>query len=87
MDADDDELVQIYEVGRIDAEVVRSLLEGNGIPCVVASEGAGGMYPVNVGFGAGRVLTRRRDAARAKELIYEAERGDFALTEDELPDG
>jgi hypothetical protein len=82
----ENELVQIYEVGHIDAQVVRSLLEGNGIPTVVASEGAGGMYPVNVGFGAGRVLVRRRDADRARELIYEAERGDFALREGELPD-
>jgi hypothetical protein len=82
----ENELVEVYAVGQIDAQVVRSLLEGNGIPAVVASEGAGGMYPVNVGFGAGRVLVRRRDVATARELIYEAERGDFALREGELPD-
>ncbi len=79
----DDELVEVYRVGPMEAELMRSVLEGNNIPCLISGSGIGGAYPVGVGsLGESPLMVRRRDAATARELIDEARRGDFELDEE-----
>lgn len=82
------EYVEIYRVGSLDAEMVRSVLEGNEIECMLTGSGMGGAYPMNVGtLGSAGVLVRTEDVQRARELIEQVVRGDFALEDDELPEG
>ncbi|MGH2808527.1 MAG: DUF2007 domain-containing protein [Actinomycetota bacterium] len=60
------ELVTVFTAGPMEAEIVRSLLESNGIPALVRQPGASGAYPVSVGMmGAGEVMVPidRRDEA------------------------
>ncbi|HEV3473369.1 MAG TPA: DUF2007 domain-containing protein [Actinomycetota bacterium] len=71
---DEEELVTVYTSGRMDAEVVRSMLEGNGIEAMIDNPGAVAAYPVNVGaMGEARVLVKASDEARARELIGNTE--------------
>jgi hypothetical protein len=78
-----DDLVCVYASNRMDSEMIRAMLEGNGIPAVNSSAGTGG-YPVNVGqLGAGRVLVRVQDEDEALDLIKQATGGDFALPDSE----
>ena len=82
------EFVEIYRVGSLDAEMVRSVLEGNDIQCMLSGSGMGGAYPMNVGtLGSAAILVRTEDAERARELIEQVLRGDFALEDDVLPEG
>jgi hypothetical protein len=78
------EFVEIYRVGTLNAEMVRSVLEGNGIDCILSGSGMAGVYPGSALDSAG-VLVRSKDEARARELIEQVLRGDFALEDDELP--
>jgi hypothetical protein len=72
----------------MDAEVVRSLLEGNGIAAFVAGGGFYGLYPVNVGaLGESRVHVRREDEEEAKRLIAEGQGGSFTLEQTDEPGG
>jgi Putative prokaryotic signal transducing protein len=65
-------LVEVYEASRQQAELIRSLLEGNGIPAVTFGA-AGGAYPVNVGdLGRVQVLVQEIDEDSAREVITEA---------------
>lgn len=78
------ELVEAYRTDRLDAEVVRSLLEGNGIPAMVSREGFSSAYPLTVGdLGAGRVLVPREHLQTARELIESASQGGLELAADE----
>ncbi|HWL64808.1 MAG TPA: DUF2007 domain-containing protein [Actinomycetota bacterium] len=84
----DDELVQVFSASHMDAEFVRSILEANEIPAMLSGEGHSSAYPVNVGgLGGGRVLVRKEDEAKAREIIEGVERGDYALAEDEDVEG
>jgi hypothetical protein len=75
---DDDRLVQVYSTGRIQADLVRSLLEGSGIPATISGEGYSSVYPVTVGaIGEGRVMVRERDRERALEVIAAAVEGEL----------
>jgi Putative prokaryotic signal transducing protein len=78
--------VEIYRVATLNAEMVRSVLEGNGIDCIISGSGMSGVYPGSALDSAG-VLVRSKDEARARELIEQVVRGDFALKDDELPEG
>ena len=54
---------------RPEAEVLKSVLEAHGIPCIVQADDAGGMRPyLNVGFGVG-IRIRTQDLARAEEIL------------------
>jgi hypothetical protein len=83
----DSEFVEVYRVGTLDAEMVRSVLEGNGIDCILAGSGMGGVYPGAGTLDSAGVLVRVEDEERARELIEQVLRGDFALEDDELPEG
>ncbi len=81
------ELVEVYRTDRLDAEVVRSLLEGNGIQAVVSREGFSSAYPLTVGdLGAGRVLVPREEMEAARELIESASEGALELPDADLVD-
>ena len=67
--AEQHELVEVYRSGRIDAQVICSVLEGHGIAAVTDNPGHGN-YPVTVGdLGAGRIFVRAEDAEAALRLI------------------
>jgi hypothetical protein len=80
-------LVPVYGADRIQADVVRSVLEGSGIPAVVAREGYAEAYPLTVGaIGEGRVMVREEDRERAMEVIQTALQGETELEDsDEEP--
>jgi hypothetical protein len=66
----DEHLVEVYMAGPNDAELMRSLLEGDGISATTVGSGASGAYPVSVGsLGETRVYVRAADEERARELI------------------
>jgi hypothetical protein len=74
----DEELVVVYEGGGglANAEMIRGLLEGDGIKTGIRSD-AVSMYPVNVGhMGEFAILVHRSDAERAMELLEDALQGD-----------
>jgi hypothetical protein len=63
------ELVVIYSGDPHEAAVVRSAIEGSGIPTSSVREGTGS-YPVTVGaIGEGRVLVREADVPKALEIM------------------
>lgn len=73
--------VQVYSASHHDAQLIRSLLEGNGIDTVVKNEGSAA-YVVHVGaMGESRVFVPETDAARAVELIKIALQGELELSE------
>jgi hypothetical protein len=73
-------LVEVYRSHRLDAEMIRSVLEANGIRAITSGEGYSSAYPMNVGdLGAHRVLVLPDDAARAHEVIDAAHRGEADL--------
>jgi hypothetical protein len=66
-------LVAIYAGNPHEAAVVRSAIEGSGIPASLVREGTGS-YPVTVGaIGEGRVLVRESDVAAALEIMNSVE--------------
>ena len=74
----DDELVEVYTVGRLDAELIRSVLEGNGIPAFNLGGAITGSYPLTVGtLGAGRVFVRGKDEEAARDVIRAALAGEL----------
>jgi hypothetical protein len=83
----EEELVCVYRSNRMDAEMMRSVLEGSGIPAVNMGGGMSGAYPVNVGtLGEGRVMVKRSDEAAARDILAAATHGDLELDEEpELP--
>ncbi|MDQ3964665.1 MAG: DUF2007 domain-containing protein [Actinomycetota bacterium] len=71
---DEEELVTVYTSGRMDAEVVRSMLESNGIEATIDNPGAVAAYPVNVGaMGEARILVNASDEAQARALIGDSQ--------------
>lgn len=80
------ELVEVCVVNRMDAELLRGLLEDNGIPALVGKQGYTAAYPVNVGtLGEGRILVRVQDAQAARELLEAALSGELALGDSIYP--
>jgi hypothetical protein len=68
-----DEVVEIFRAARIDAEIVRSLLESNGIEAILIPSGASAAYPVSVGsLGEARVAVRSSDEDAARALLAAA---------------
>lgn len=54
---------------RIEAEVIRSLLESNGIKSWILSDDAGNMYPSQAIINGVRLMVRNEDFNTAEELL------------------
>ncbi len=77
-------LVPVYAASRVDADLIRSLLEGSGIRAFVLDERSAA-YPVSVGaLGETRVVVRRQDEERARGVIGEAMEGHLTMAEEEI---
>jgi hypothetical protein len=72
-------LEEVY--GRLDAEVLKSFLEAEGIPVELFQESAGVYaYPVNVGeMGRVQIFVPKRDLEQARMLLDEFRQGDFEM--------
>jgi hypothetical protein len=70
----------VYEVtGAIQAEILRGLLEAQGLQVILSQEGIGhDIYPVNFGaLGRIQILVPVSDAALARQTLAEYQAGDF----------
>ena len=79
--------VVIAIVSAIEAEVMRSKLESEGIPCLLQREAAGSVFGITIGpLGEVRVLVPEPLADRAFDLLNEGEMDetDEALEEEDL---
>jgi hypothetical protein len=68
-------LIEVFAGTAIDAAVVRSALEADGLHVVVTNEEMGTLAPFQVapgGVAAVRLLVAEEDAARAREIIEQA---------------
>lgn len=80
-----DDLVVVYSSNRMDAEMMRSVLEGSGIQAVNTARMGGG-YPLTVGqLGAAQVLVKGEDEAAARAVLAAAQEGDLELPEEPDP--
>jgi len=66
-----EELVEVYRAnGEMEAQVIRSLLDYHGIPCLLKGEAARNIYGLTVdGIAEVRVMVWERMADRARALI------------------
>jgi hypothetical protein len=76
--------------GQFQAEIIKGLLEAQGIQVWLNSQGAARAYAVSVGtLGAVELLVPSSQAVQAREVLDEYYRGDFEnmkLDESESPD-
>lgn len=74
------ELVQIYTANGLEADLIRSVLEGSGIAVLIKRSGMEGVYgPVHDTH----LLVREEDEERAREVIRAAHAGEFEIEDDE----
>lgn len=66
-----DQVVSIYQVnGQFEAEMIKSYLEANGIPCGISQESAGISYGITVGaLGKVDILVNEKYQEQALQLI------------------
>lgn len=66
-----EELVEVYKAtGEAEAQIIRGLLEDNGIPCLLKSQAALSVHVFTVdGMGEVKVMVWKSMAEKAKELI------------------
>jgi hypothetical protein len=66
-----EELVEVYRAsGELEAQVIRSLLEYHGIPCLLKGEAARNIYGLTVdGIAEVRIMVWERMADEARSLI------------------
>jgi len=64
-------LVEVYRaVGEAEAQIIKGLLESNGIPCLLKSNAAPSVHVFTVdGMGEVKVMVRESTAEEAKRLI------------------
>ena len=64
-------LVEVYRAaGEVEAQVIKSLLESNGIHCLLKSHSAPSVHAFAVdGMGEVKIMVRESMADKAKELI------------------
>jgi hypothetical protein len=80
-EAESVDLVEIYRSNRVDADMMRSVLQGSGIRAVLASVGQSAAYPLTVGaLGEGRVFVATDDVERARDVIRAARAGEMGLS-------
>jgi hypothetical protein len=70
-----EKLVEVYRAnGEMEAQVIRSLLEYHGIPCLLRGEAARNIYGLTVdGIAEVRIMVWERMADKARSLIKEKE--------------
>ena len=65
-------VVIVSDLSRAQAEILRGLLEAQGISVALSQEAAGSVMPVDVGaFGQVEILVAAEQAARAREILDE----------------
>ena len=66
-----EKLVKVYQAaGEMEAQVIKGLLESNGIPCLLTSPAAPSVHVFTVdGMGEVRIMVRESQAEEAKKLI------------------
>ena len=70
--------------GDLNAEMLRGLLEAQGIPVMLSQEGAGRAIGINVGaLGEVEILVPTSSKSKAKQIIQEYYAGDFESEEDQ----
>ena len=74
------ELVQVYAGAGFAPELIRSVLEGSGIPVLVKGSGVEGVYGPVMDV---QIFVRESDAERAAEVIRAAEAGEFEIVDDD----
>ena len=67
------ELVEVYKAtGEVEAQIIKSLLESFGVPCLLKSDAARSVHAFTVdGMGEVRVMVWQSMAEKAKRLIEE----------------
>jgi hypothetical protein len=75
--SNDKQLVEVYRArGEIEAQVIQSLLESYGIPCLLKSNAARSVHPFAVdGMGEVGIMVWKSMADKARDLIEEREDG------------
>jgi hypothetical protein len=68
--------VEVFIGPVIEAEMMRAVLEGSGIPCASSGSGLQGAYP---GLFPHRLIVSWDDAERAREIILAARTGELDL--------
>lgn len=80
---DDEQLVQIYATAdATDGMMAKGRLEAEGIPVFIKGSATDQAYPVTGTF----LFVGQDDAGRAKEILGDAEDGDFELADGEDPE-
>jgi len=78
-----EEEIVVFETyyDRMLAEIIRTKLEANGIPCFLSDESIGTMYPVyNNGAGGIKLRVFKRDMDKAKEIVSQDDQLDEQTT-------
>jgi len=70
-----EEMVEVYKAaGEAEAQIIRGLLESNGIPCLLKSQAALSVHVFTVdGMGEVKIMVGKSMAEKAKKLIRETE--------------
>ena len=69
--------------GQIQASIIKSFLEAQGIPTLVVQESAGVVYGLTVGLmGNAEILVAEEHAVEARELLEAMERGEWEEEDD-----
>jgi hypothetical protein len=70
MNADEEIVTFNTYYNPMEAEIIRTKLEANGIPCLITDESLGVLYPIyNQGGGGIKVKVFARDLEKCKEII------------------
>ena len=66
-------MVEVYRAaGELEAQVIRGLLDGYGIPCLLRSEATGSVFALTVdGMGEVKIMVSESRVEEAKGLIRE----------------
>jgi len=66
-----EEIVEVYRaVGELEAQVIKGLLESNGIPCLLKSHAAPSVHVFTIdGLGEVKVMVRESMVEEARQLI------------------
>ena len=69
--SNNERLVKVYQAaGEMEAQVIKGLLESNGIPCLLESAAAPSVHVFTIdGMGEIRIMVRQSMAEKAKKLI------------------
>lgn len=78
------ELVVVYTAaGQAEANLIKSLLEAEGIPAGIVQEGAGAAFGFTVGLmGQADILVAEENAAQARDILEAMERGELGDVSD-----